>query len=203
VQLYYGVRRETEEGFRNELEELAARHPSLHLNVVYSQPEPGSGDTSGAASRQTGRVDIDLLRRTLPAGRHRFYVCGPPPMMASLLPALLQWGVRPEDIHCEAFGPAAAPPRAASSQGTLPLEVVFRRSGRTLAWDGEDANLLDFAERHGVSVESGCRSGSCGACEAAVVSGAVRYPQPPDHDITPGHCLLCVGVPAGPLELEA
>ena len=80
---------------------------------------------------------------------------------------------------------------------------MFRKSARTLVWDGKDANLLEFAERHDLSVESGCRSGSCGTCEVTLISGTVRHAGNPDHDITPGHCLLCVGVPDSPLELEA
>jgi ferredoxin len=83
------------------------------------------------------------------------------------------------------------------------LEVQFKRSGRTLTWDGNDANLLDFAERHGVAVESGCRSGSCGSCETRQLAGAVDYAQRPDCDPTPGHCLLCVGRPASALVLDA
>ena len=79
----------------------------------------------------------------------------------------------------------------------------FRRSGRTLVWDGQDENLLDFAERHGVAVDSGCRSGGCGTCETKLVSGTVRYAREPDHDVAPGHCLLCVGRPESALVLEA
>jgi len=84
-----------------------------------------------------------------------------------------------------------------------PVEVHFRRSGRTLTWDGQDDNLLDFAERHGVEVDSGCRSGGCGACETKMLSGTVRYGGKPDHDVAAGHCLLCVGAPTSALELEA
>ena len=80
---------------------------------------------------------------------------------------------------------------------------MFRKSARTLQWDGEDANLLDFAERHDLSVESGCRSGSCGTCEVKLISGTVRYAEKPDHEITPGYCLLCVGFPESALEIEA
>jgi hypothetical protein len=36
-----------------------------------------------------------------------------------------------------------------------------------------------------------------------VLSGAVRYPHEPDHDVAPGHCLLCIGTPASALEIEA
>jgi hypothetical protein len=35
------------------------------------------------------------------------------------------------------------------------------------------------------------------------VSGAVAYADKPDHDIAPGHCLLCVGKPQSALVLEA
>jgi hypothetical protein len=81
--------------------------------------------------------------------------------------------------------------------------VRFARSGRTLAWDGQDATLLDFAERHGVLIEAGCRSGGCGTCETRLVSGTVRYASAPDHDTAPGHCLVCVGTPGSALVLEA
>jgi len=206
VHLYYGVRHGAEHGFRKELEELARLHPNFRMSVVYSQPD--SDDASGRDYQHTGHIDVDLLRRTLPAGRHRFYVCGPPAMMASLIPALGQWGVLPDDIHHEAFGPASARSAQASSRAEVArpsrsFEVMFRKSGRTLVWDGKDASLLDFAERHDVTIESGCRSGSCGTCEVKLIAGAVRYAEKPDHEITPGHCLLCVGFPDSPLELEA
>ena len=206
VHLYYGVRQGAEHGFRKELEELARRHPTLQLKVVYSQPGPD--DASGQDYQHAGHVDVDLLRRTLPAGRHRFYVCGPPALLASLIPALGQWGVLPDDIHHEAFGPASARSaqdcsRAEVPRPSIPLEIMFRGSARTLAWDGRDANLLDLAERHDLSIESGCRSGSCGTCEVELISGTVSYAEKPDHEITPGHCLLCVGFPESALELEA
>ncbi len=158
--------------------------------------------------QHAGHVDLELLRRTLPHGRHQFYVCGPPPMMQSLVPALAEWGVAAQDIHHEAFGPASV--RSTSDSADVPadsqgmaLEIRFTRSGRTLAWDGRDANLLDFAERHGVAVDSGCRSGSCGSCETKLISGSVRYEHTPDHDLRAGHCLLCVGKPTSALVLEA
>jgi uncharacterized protein len=207
VHLYYGVRHGAEHGFRTELEELARLHPNFRMNVVYSQPDPD--DASGRDYQHSGHVDVDLLRRTLPAGRHRFYVCGPPAMMASLLPALGQWGVSPDDLHHEAFGPASArsaaqaSSRAEVARPSRSFEVMFRKSARTLVWDGQDASLLDFAERHDVAIESGCRSGSCGTCEVKRIAGTVRYAEKPDHEITPGHCLLCVGFPDSPLELEA
>jgi ferredoxin len=83
------------------------------------------------------------------------------------------------------------------------VEVQFKRSGRTLQWTGSDANLLDFAERHGIAIESGCRSGSCGSCVTVVASGNVNYDNPPDYDLAGGQCLMCIGKPGAALVLEA
>ena len=204
VHLYYGLRHGAEHAFKQPLEAMAAAHPALHLNVAYSRPGPT--DLAGRDYQHPGHVDLDLLRRTLPHGRHQFYVCGPPAMMQTLVPALAAWGVPVGDIHFEAFGPASVKlPGAAEAPAAaaVEVEVRFQRTGRTLPWNGQDASLLDFAERHGIEVDSGCRSGGCGSCETRLLEGTVLYDHTPDHDPQPGHCLLCVGRPASPLVLEA
>ena len=205
VHLYYGVRNRADHAFKQVLEDLAARHPTLSLNVVYS--DPGGDDLLARDYQHVGHVDVALLRRTLPHGRQQFYVCGPPAMMQSLVPALRDWGVQPGDLHHEAFGPASGRPTSvvsnepATARGAA-IEVRFGRSGRTLSWDGRDANLLDFAERNGLAVDSGCRSGSCGACQTRLLSGVVTYADKPDHEIPKGHCLLCVCKPQSALVLD-
>ena len=204
VHLYYGLRQGAEHAFKAQLEQLAAAHPRLNLHVVYSRPAPG--DVAGRDFQHTGHVDLALLKKTLPHGRHQFYLCGPAALMETLVPALAEWGVPDADVHFEAFGPASVRRPAAASVAAAAepaIEVRFSRSGRTLTWDGRDANLLDFAERHGVVVESGCRSGGCGSCETRATSGTVTYAQQPDHDVAAGHCLLCVGRPQSALVLEA
>ena len=204
VHLYYGLRHGHEHAFKQDIEQMAAAHPSLRLHIAYSRP--GDSDVEGRDYQHRGHVDVELLRRTLPLGRHQFYVCGPPAMMEALVPALAAWGVPLPDIHYEAFGPASVKlPGAPEAPASLvaELEVRFQRSGRTLAWDGREPSLLDFAERHGIAVESGCRSGSCGSCETRLVGGTVRYDQPPGYDVAPGHCLLCVGRPTSAVVLEA
>ncbi|HSB24391.1 MAG TPA: 2Fe-2S iron-sulfur cluster-binding protein [Burkholderiaceae bacterium] len=204
VHVYYGLRNRDEHAFKTLLEGMAASHPTLRLHVVYSRP--AAADVRGRDYEHQGHVDVELLRKTLPHGRHRFYVCGPPAMMQTLVPALAEWGVPVTDIHFEAFGPASVKlpgATAAAAPAVNGVEVKFQRSGRTLTWDGEDASLLDFAERHGIEVESGCRSGGCGTCETRLLEGSVQYEHAPDHDVAAGHCLLCVGRPATPLVLEA
>ncbi len=207
IHLYYGLRSGDVHAFKQELEDLARTHASFRLHVSYSQPRPA--DLKARDFHHEGHVDVGLLRSTLPHGRHRFYVCGPPAMMSSLLPALREWGVAPEDLRHEAFGPASMPAdQPAPSEGLEasvagPVEVHFRRAGRTIAWNGTDATLLDLAERHGVDVPSGCRAGSCGSCETRLISGSVRYAHAPDHEPAPGTCLLCAATPESALVLEA
>jgi ferredoxin len=131
--------------------------------------------------------------------------------MESLVPALAEWGVALADIHFEAFGPASVhlpgTPSSVALGGALAaspaLEIRFKLSQRALEWDIREPNLLVFAESHGIAVESGCRSGSCGSCATPLLSGKVIYEHTPDFELAPGQCLLCVGKPASALELGA
>jgi ferredoxin-NADP reductase len=204
--LFYGVRNSQDHAFKALLEGFADANPAFMLTVLYGAPGPD--DIEGRDFQHAGFIDLALLKRVLPHGRHQFYVCGPPAMMAAIVPALVEWGVPKSDIHFESFGPASSGyirpvAGAAGTQLTKLFDVQFRRSKRTVAWTGEDASLLDFAEGRGIAVESGCRSGGCGACETRLVSGEVRYASKPDFDVPAGSCLLCVGIPASNLVLEA
>jgi ferredoxin-NADP reductase len=205
VWLFYGVRNGSEHIMKDRLEALKLGHPLLHLHVCYAAP--GADDQLGRDYRHEGRLDIALLRRTLPFGRYEFYLCGPPPMMEALVPALEDQGVAAENIHYESFGPASltrrpGPAQAEPLSADRALAVRFSRSGKTVAWDPKAESLLALAEAQGIRVESGCRAGSCGGCETALESGEVSYLQSPDAYIAPGHCLLCIGKPATDLSLD-
>lgn len=198
--LFYGVRNGQDHAFKIVLKQLAKAHPGFDLHILYS--DPSSEDVLGQDYDLAGFIGLDLLKQTLPHGRHAFYLCGPDPMMKALIPALEAWGVDDADIHRESFGPQTAAPKQVKPASGPVLAIGFQRSGRTLDWTGQDATLLDFAERHSVMIESGCRSGICGTCETRLISGRVAYATKPDHDMAPGHCLPCVGTPATALELD-
>ncbi|KAB2646690.1 MAG: 2Fe-2S iron-sulfur cluster binding domain-containing protein [Verrucomicrobia bacterium] len=206
LHLFYGVKNSGDHAFRALFERLAQSHPAFLFGAVFSAPSPD--DVEGRDFQHAGHIDLALLKRVLPHGRHLFYVCGPPAMMTALVPGLEEWGVPSTDIHFESFGPASsryALPGTSAVRAPLPkaLDVHFRKSRRTVAWTGEDSSLLDFAERHGISVESGCRGGSCGACETRLVSGEVRYDSKPSIDPPSGTCLPCIATPVSNLVLEA
>lgn len=210
VHLYYGVRQGEDQVFKQQLALLADTHPQFHLIVAYSQPT--TADTLGRDYQHQGHVDLDLMKRTLPPGHYQFYICGPAPMMQTLVPALLDWGVASADIHFEAFGPASVRSSTPTADAALPsaigddaasFEVHFLESERTLVWTAASGTLLNFAELHGIRVEAGCRAGSCGTCETRLISGTVRYADKPDHHIATGQCLLCVGMPSSNLVIAA
>lgn len=81
--------------------------------------------------------------------------------------------------------------------------VTFLKSGVSAVWTGEHDNLLELAEAEGLSLDFGCRMGSCTACQQLLVSGEVAYPE--GHDGVPdeGYALLCCSVPVSNVEIDA
>lgn len=204
VWLYYGVRNGDEHIMKEHLQALARTHDDFHLHVCYSAPN--ENDVEGVDYQHSARVGIPLLKATLKLMRYQFYVCGPKPMMESLVPGLDDWGVDSGDIYYESFGPATlikhekAAPEATITQ---PITITFSRSGKNIPWDPAVDSLLEFAEASGIEVEYGCRAGSCGSCQTPVKAGEVDYNQQPDAEVAPGHCLLCISTPKSDLTLDA
>jgi ferredoxin-NADP reductase len=208
VWLFYGVRNRHELMAPLELRKLAVAHSNFHLQICFS--DPLTDDELGQDFQHHGRVNVGLLRRQLPLKPYHFYICGPKPMLESLVPALEDWGVRDSHIHFEAFGPASVIRKSTASQPSsaspaLPLgqtlTIDFAKSGKQLAWQPGSGNLLDFAEAHGIAVNSGCRAGGCGSCQTTILQGEVHYQQAPDFDPEPGTCLMCVATPQTHLTL--
>lgn len=209
IWLFYGVRLHHELMAQAHLKALAGKYPNFHLNICLSQAT--AGDLASLDDQHPGRVDVALLRRLLPLKPYHFYLCGPTPMLETMVPALEDWGVPDDHIHFEAFGPASVKRKnatAATFHDALPtitgqpVTVNFAKSGKQFTWDGSAGNLLDWAEGHGIVVDSGCRSGSCGSCQTNIATGAVSYQQKPDFDPQPGSCLLCVCHPKTNVTLE-
>lgn len=211
--LFYGVRNRAELVMPAQLQALAARHANFHLHLCLSNPQAGDDlNRAGRVHHHHSRVDVALLRRLLPLKPYHFYICGPTPMLQSLVPALADWGVPEGRIHFEAFGPASIPrknattAKRATNQGDDKQGAVmvnFAKSGQQLAWEPGMGSLLEFAENLGIAVSSGCRAGACGSCQTSISAGEVAYAQAPDFDPEPGSCLLCVCTPKTAVTLEA
>lgn len=208
VWFFYGVRNGAEHIMREHLQMLDREHSGVHLVVCYS--EPRESDRPGRDYHQAGHVTVDVIRDKVKVPDFDFYVCGPPPMMETLIPALEEWGVGKDHIHMEAFGPASArkspkPKSAGSSTASSPagVTVQFSRTGKKVTWDGTSESLLDLALNNGVSVDSGCRAGSCGTCMVRVTKGQTESHDDCDAECDDDECLLCVSVPVGDVVLDA
>ncbi|MGJ8654317.1 MAG: 2Fe-2S iron-sulfur cluster-binding protein [Opitutaceae bacterium] len=205
IWFFYGVRNGEEHILRDEMEAAAARSSNVHLVFCYSNP---SEEDIIGGNVVTGRISIDLFKEKLGTNNYDFYICGPGPLMESMINGLRDWGVPDGNVYFETFGPSSVKktrpsiPVASADAADL-LTVEFRKSGKTVKWDGSCENLLELAESEDVSIGSGCRAGSCGSCQIAVISGKVKYPQSPDHDPEVGTCLTCVGQPAENLVIDA
>ena len=203
VWLYYGIRNGDEHIMKAHLQALAKVHDNFHLHVCYSAPN--ESDIEGVDFQHNTRVDLTLLQTTLKLMHYQFYVCGPKPMMESLVPGLEDWGVNTDDIYYESFGPATLSKHkktVSAISSEHPINITFSQTGKTILWDPTADSLLEFAEANDIEVESGCRAGSCGSCQTAVQAGEVDYNQQPDADVSAGHCLLCISKPKNNLTLD-
>ena len=204
--------------FRKELQAMAAEYPSFELIVFYSNPSPS--DELGQDYHVEDRIDIGQVQARLPSSHGDFYLCGPPSFMSSLTDGLSAWGVPDERVHTEAFGPssvrkvatATAPVAVGAGVGgslerpcldDQAIDVQFDRSGKQAEWNPTYDSLLEFAEAHGIEIESGCRAGSCLTCLTAVKSGKVRYAEGVDADCDEGTCLPCIAIPDESIILDA
>lgn len=76
----------------------------------------------------------------------------------------------------------------------MSIKVKFAASGVEATWI--EGSILEFAEKHGVMPDFGCRGGSCGSCESRLLSGDVSYLEEACYEPEPGHVLLCCTRPA-------
>jgi ferredoxin-NADP reductase len=207
IWLFYGVRNTSEMIMQSHLNALAMAHKNFHLWICASNPLPE--EVIGRDHKHRGRVDINLLRAQLPLKSYHYYVCGPAPMLESIVPDLEAWGVADTCIHYEAFGPSSIK-RAASvitddlQEQEIDNDIVvnFLLTGKQFQWKPSAGNMLEFAESNGITVNFGCRAGGCGSCQTKLRSGEVSYRHPPDYDPDEGTCLLCVCTPKTSVTLE-
>ena len=75
--------------------------------------------------------------------------------------------------------------------------IVFKKSGITVPWTGTEESILELGEIHDLDLDYGCRMGNCTACQQAIVSGEVDYPNGHTGEPDEGNALLCCCQPKG------
>jgi ferredoxin-NADP reductase/MOSC domain-containing protein YiiM len=142
------------------------------------------------------------------------YLCGPTQFMADMRDWLSTAGLDNANIHSELFGalppinpgivdgaPRRPPHPPAGTPGTGP-SITFARSGLTVSWSDDYANILDLAEACDVPTRFSCRSGVCHVCETGVVAGTTTYVQMPLEPPGKSTVLICSAAPASDLVLD-
>jgi ferredoxin-NADP reductase len=198
--LLYCVRTRGDIIFRQELDELQTRLKSFRYQVLLSQPDP---EWQGAR----GHVNRDFICKAVSEVNGRvFFLCGPPPFMASACEILKELGVKSERIRQETFGGAgrgSKTPLASSTESGF--QVEFTRSGKT-GMVLESQTLLEAAGEAGVDIPSACRQGQCGTCKIRLLEGDVRMSAEQGLDAESkarGFVLTCVGHASGNVRLDA
>ena len=101
-QIYFihGTRNKNTHAFKDNVVTLTTDHDNLSHRFFYSRDSVESADT------EHGRITLNSVKEIV---NHRkdaeFYLCGPTQMMKDLYRGLSNWGVTPDNIIYEYFGP--------------------------------------------------------------------------------------------------
>ncbi|MCX5747459.1 MAG: 2Fe-2S iron-sulfur cluster-binding protein [Proteobacteria bacterium] len=162
--LAYTVRTAADVIFGDELADLVARHPNVHLLI--------------SLSSERGHLTAAMLTELVPDfTRGPVMMCGPTPMMVATRRLLVDELHLPDaDVHEEEFvstpiGDAPAIDGDAAADPSAVFDVQFTRGGRRTEVAG--LTVLEAAEACGVAIPFECRSGICGQCKTRLVAGQV------------------------------
>lgn len=139
--------------FREELEALAQKHPSLTLHQLHTDSD--------------GMLDLGDLDQVAGDWREReVWACGPGPMLDAIDAHWSEAGLD-ERLHLERFN------LQLGGEGGEGGTITFRNSSKSVEVDGA-TTVLEAGEQAGVGMPYGCRMGICHTCTVTLVSGAVR-----------------------------
>lgn len=90
--------------FSEEVKNLAAK--SANINYYFAYEKPLETDTKNEDFHHQGFITSAQLRKIVKDKNSIVYMCGPVPFMQAMFEALIEAGIKPENIHYEFFGPA-------------------------------------------------------------------------------------------------
>lgn len=150
VRLHYAGRSRELMAFLPELQQLLGETLRVHADAEAGAP-----------------LDVDALLDACGAD-DQLYVCGPKPMLDTLLAKTQARGWTRERVHFEVF---TAPTVDA---GDHAFEVVLAQSGRSLTIPA-DRSILDCLIDAGCDPMFDCKRGECGVCATPVIEGEIDH----------------------------
>jgi ferredoxin-NADP reductase len=199
VTLLYCARTHEDIIFQKELVRLKSSLPNFKYEVSLSRPHPSwkgrNGRlTEGFVSQHVTDVDS-----------HTFFLCGPKGFMETARRILLSLGTREDRILEESFGESNPPTKVSPMETRKVARIVFIQSEK-VCQAVAGSTLLEVAEKNGVQIPYGCRSGLCGTCCTRVLSGNVQMDVEnglTTEQIDAGYVLPCVSRITGSVVVEA
>ncbi|OCH81232.1 hybrid-cluster NAD(P)-dependent oxidoreductase [Gordonia sp. UCD-TK1] len=186
--------------FRDELEELARRHPNVTL--AFAATRMAAGDFPDWTGHR-GRIDRAMLERVCPdLGDREVFLCGPGRFRSEVRGALVSAGSALARIHEESFGFSL--PTDDESESDTGVVVAFSRRARRVTV-GPGTTILAAAAKAGVTLPSTCGVGLCGSCKVRKVSGDVVMNHQGGirpREIAQGKILLCCAEPLSPVVID-
>lgn len=172
IHLLYGSRLVEDIIFKKELEDLAAEHSNIKVDLIISEPLPGYTGLSGFLDEKMIASRVGLITDKT------FYLCGPPEMHRLCLSALKSLGLPDRQIKREAYGPPDDVRQVEGWPGIDPeaeFDLLEERSNRRIKVKAGEP-LMNGLERNGLVVPAVCRSGECTACRTKLMEGRVFVP---------------------------
>ncbi len=187
--------------FREELEDLKntylGRFSVLHILESEAQE----------IDLFTGRLDenkLAALFRTWidPQSIDAAFICGPEPMMLTIVASLKAHGLKDEQIKFELFAsgqPGRAKNRVASvsaEEAAAVVETTITLDGttRTFNMPRHGASILEAAIAQSMDAPFSCKAGVCSTCRAKVLEGEVEMDTNhalEDYEVEAGYVLTC------------
>lgn len=197
IWLFYSNTNGKAHAFRQDIADHRRRLPGLKCVNHYTSPL--TDEVVGRDFDCLGRITAAAVPDDLIQRQARVYMCAASAMMKSFADGLIARGMPSFDIFREAF---RSPPRPLADDGRE-YDVTFLQSRQApVRWSASQGPLLQFADRLGLSLPSGCRVGQCESCAVRIAAGTVRHlhgAEPED----PQTCLTCQAVPTSDLVIEA
>ncbi|MDS9469849.1 hybrid-cluster NAD(P)-dependent oxidoreductase [Paracoccus sp. MBLB3053] len=191
---------------RQQLEQMAARVPSIKLYFIVEQDDPyrvWTGLRGRLNQLMIGLIASDYLEREV-------YCCGPEPFMDAVREMLISLGYDMGRYHQESFGtPVETQADAIVHDDLVPdaraeASIAFTRSQVSKACHETDT-ILAVARASGIVIPFGCTFGVCGTCKVRKLSGQVQMVHSggiSEEDIENGYVLACCSRPIGGVAID-
>lgn len=202
LKFFNSVRSPNDVVYHEELQMMSSRYRMFEPIVITSSRGPGKGWTG-----LSGRISRSMIELVAPDLHDRHvYTCGPEGFMAEAKRLLGEMGFDLAHLHAESFGAARTAP-VVTPDGTEEGEfhVEFARAGKRVRAK-KTLPLLELAESHDVTLDYGCRTGSCGDCKVRLLSGEVASGGDgglTDEERAAGWVLSCVSTPKADCVIDA